>query len=192
MAGATSTSGQPIKRITLLQGQVRVSAVPQVEISTLLGSCIATCLFDPELGLGGMNHFLLAAPLAGTATHLASQHYGAYLMKLLIDEMLAHGASKPRLRAHLYGGANVHPGMIEFGTVNAEFACAYLARERIPVVRKNLGGVNARRVDFRPALGKARCRVVDNSLVSQSSIDPGADCGKLYPPTDAMKAMAIR
>ncbi|NLZ09711.1 MAG: chemotaxis protein CheD, partial [Alcaligenaceae bacterium] len=28
-------------------------------IATLLGSCVAVCLYDPKLRLAGMNHFLL-------------------------------------------------------------------------------------------------------------------------------------
>jgi chemotaxis protein CheD len=51
-----------ITRINILQGQARVSAGPRVEFSTVLGSCVATCLFDPDVEVGGMNHFLLAEP----------------------------------------------------------------------------------------------------------------------------------
>ena len=161
----------PIERITLLQGEARVCTSSQVEISTLLGSCIATCLFDLEAGVGGMNHFLLATPPAGQDTGIKHPHYGVFLMQQLIDAMLAKGASTSRLRAHLYGGANLHPGMVEIGTANAEFARAFLARESIPLVRGDLGGVNARRVDFQPASGKVRCRIVKNPLVSQVNFD---------------------
>ncbi|MBA4048959.1 MAG: chemotaxis protein CheD, partial [Sphingomonas sp.] len=49
-------------RLTVLQGQARVSGDPRVELTTVLGSCIACCLFDPTSHVGGMNHFLLAEP----------------------------------------------------------------------------------------------------------------------------------
>ena len=55
---------KPVTRITVMQGQALVSAGPRVELTTVLGSCVATCLFDPEVELGGMNHFLLAEPPA--------------------------------------------------------------------------------------------------------------------------------
>jgi chemotaxis protein CheD len=154
-----------ITRITIMQGQARVSAGPRVEFSTVLGSCVCSCLFDPLIELGGMNHFLLAEPPAGANSGDFDEHYGVYLMELLINDMLAHGASKQRLRAHLYGGANINSGLGQIGTRNAEFAHAFLARERITVVREDLGGSQARRVDFRPSKGQVRCRTVENTLV---------------------------
>jgi len=153
-----------VTRINVLQGQARVSAGPRVEFSTVLGSCVATCLFDPDVQVGGMNHFLLAEPPPGTHTGDFDEHYGVYLMELLINEMLTHGAAKSRMRAHLYGGANLNTGFARIGTKNAEFARTFLARERITVVHEDLGGMNARRVDFRPARGQVRCRTVENTL----------------------------
>ena len=52
----------PTTRLTVMQGQVRVSAGPRVELTTVLGSCVATCLYDPVVEVGGMNHFLLPDP----------------------------------------------------------------------------------------------------------------------------------
>ena len=157
----------PTTRLTVLQGQARVSAGPRVEFSTVLGSCVATCLFDPEEQVGGMNHFLLAEPPAGGGADSIDAHYGVYLMELLINEMLANGANKGRLRAHLYGGANLYPGMAAIGTANAAFARTFLLRERITLVREDMGGNNARRVDFRPASGMVRCRSVANTLAPE-------------------------
>jgi hypothetical protein len=50
-----------LERVTV-QGQALASADKSVEFSTVLGSCVATCLFDPDARVGGMNHFLLAEP----------------------------------------------------------------------------------------------------------------------------------
>jgi len=154
----------PMTRINVMQGQARVSAGPRVEFSTVLGSCVATCLFDPEIEVGGMNHFLLAEPSPSSATGDFDEHYGVYLMELLINEMLANGAAKHRLRAHLYGGANLNAGFARIGARNGEFARGFLADERITVVKEDLGGVFARRVDFRPSRGQVRCRTVENTL----------------------------
>lgn len=169
----------PLTRITIMQGQARVSAGPRVEFSTVLGSCVATCLYDPAIELGGMNHFLLAQPAAASSVSEADEHYGVYLMEVLINEMLAHGASKQNLRAHLYGGANLHSGMARIGTMNADFARAFLSREGIPLVREDLGGANARRVDFRPASGQVRCRTVEPALAPavQPAPRPQTACG---------------
>lgn len=172
MSHISAHKGPPITRITVMQGQARVSAGPRVELSTVLGSCVATCLYDPEIEVGGMNHFLLAEPPPGMTTGDFDEHYGVYLMELLINEMLAHGASKPRLRAHLYGGANLNSGLARIGTRNAEFARQFLSNERITVVREDLGGNQARRVDFRPAHGQVRCRTVENTMVPETRPTP--------------------
>ncbi|WP_374281541.1 chemotaxis protein CheD [Novosphingobium sp.] len=158
---------KPVTRITVMQGQALVSAGPRVELTTVLGSCVATCLFDPEVELGGMNHFLLAEPPAAQKAMGVDEHYGVYLMEVLINQMLAHGASKSRLRAHLYGGANLHANMARIGTANAEFARSFLQRERIPLIKEDLGGTQARRVDFRPASGQVRCRMVANDMAPE-------------------------
>lgn len=150
-------------KLTVLQGQFKVSSGPKVELSTVLGSCVATCLYDPVVELGGMNHFLLPEPPASHDRGQVDVHYGVYLMEMLINEMLNYGARKDRLRAHLYGGANIRSGMQQIGTANAEFARGFLLRERIELVREDLGGTNARRVDFRPASGMVRCRTVASS-----------------------------
>ena len=156
---------RPIERVTVMQGQALVDREPQLEFSTVLGSCVASCLYDPEARVGGMNHFLLSEPPAGLAeTTAVDEHYGVYLMELLVNEMLGIGARKSRLRAHLYGGANVNRNMMRIGTANAEFAQAFLRREGIIVMREDLGGTNARRVDFRPASGQIRFRTVEDRL----------------------------
>jgi len=150
------------ERITVLQGQALVSGEPRAELSTVLGSCVALCLFDPEARLGGMNHFLLAEPPISASGDTVDEFYGTYLMELLVNQMLAKGARKGRLKAHLYGGANVNRNMMRIGSANADFARSFVQREGIDLVRSDLGGISARRVDFRPASGQVRCRTVED------------------------------
>lgn len=161
----TITEAVPItQRITVLQGEVKVSGEPGVEFTTVLGSCVCTCLFDPQARIGGMNHFLLAEPPSHYTNMTFDEHYGVFLMELLINQMLAEGASKARLKARLYGGANLHSGMQQIGTVNAAFARRFLTQEGIPLMHEDLGGTSARRVHFLPASGKVRCRTADATV----------------------------
>lgn len=160
-------NAKAMRRITVLQGQVRVSRDADVELGTVLGSCVAACLFDPVAHVGGMNHFLLAEPPASHDPGQVDVHYGVYLMELLINEMLAKGAIKSRIRGHLYGGANLRAGMAPIGSANAAFARTFLEQERIQLMREDLGGNCARRVDFRPATGQVRCRTVENTLAPE-------------------------
>ena len=111
-----------MRRETVLQGEVKVSSDPLCELSTILGSCVAACLYDPESHVGGMNHFLLGEPAAGASRTTVDEHFGLYLMEVLINEMLKIGASRRAMRAHLYGGAKLHDGLGAIGAANAEFA----------------------------------------------------------------------
>ncbi len=153
-------STAPGQRLTIMQGEARASADPQVTMSTILGSCVATCLFDPVARVGGMNHFLLATPYDQGRSEGFDNHYGLYLMELLVNEMFKLGAVKSRMKARLYGGANMNPDLAPIGSGNAAFARAFLAAEGIAKVHEDLEGSHARRVEFRPASGLVRARIV--------------------------------
>ncbi|HET6396598.1 MAG TPA: chemoreceptor glutamine deamidase CheD [Pseudoxanthomonas sp.] len=120
---------------------------------TVLGSCVAACIRDPMLRLGGMNHFLLPDGNGGDG---APARYGSYAMEVLINELLKRGASRKRLEAKVFGGANVLKGFTSnpVGTRNAEFVRTYLDAERIPVVAEDLRGIHPRKVWFFPQTGK--------------------------------------
>lgn len=156
MSGQFGTVGS--KRITVLQGEARASADPAVEFNTILGSCVAMCLFDPVAKIGGLNHFLLAEPPSHKSRTTFDEHYGLFLMELLINETIALGASKQRLKARLYGGANMRDGLAQIGSANAAFARKFLHDERIELAYEDLEGRSARRVHFLPSSGKVRCR----------------------------------
>lgn len=165
MSPGKSGAAPAERRINVIQGTTQVTTDPSVILSTVLGSCVAACLFDGIAGVGGMNHFLLSEPREGDLAFGAqSERYGAYAMELLINEMLKAGATRGRMKAHLYGGANMRAGMQEIGTANARFAIRFLERDGIPLTFSNLGGNAARRVDFRAVKGQARCRVLSDQV----------------------------
>jgi chemotaxis protein CheD len=147
------------RRITVLQGSFAVSAEQGIVLTTILGSCVAVCLYDPQARIGGMNHFLLAEPGRGDILDpLARDRYGAFAMEELINAMMKQGAVRANLRAHIYGGANIHAGIWEIGTSNAQFAEDFLERDRIIICHRDTGGMDARRLEMRPSTGQVRCR----------------------------------
>ena len=81
------TRGRP-QVITVLQGQYRVSDRSDAVMSTILGSCVAACIYDPGTGVGGMNHFLLPGADTGQG---GSVRYGVHAMELLINALLGGG-----------------------------------------------------------------------------------------------------
>lgn len=150
---ATFQPAPPGKTITVIQGDYAVSADPEVVLSTVLGSCVAVCLFDPEAGVGGMNHFLLAD---FGQNHSNDLKYGVNAMELLINKVLQAGGQRRRLRAKLFGGARMTDHSRDIGDTNAQFAIDFIEREGITCVSQSLGGEKARRVQFNPSSGAAR------------------------------------
>jgi chemotaxis protein CheD len=124
-------------------------------IMTVLGSCIAACLWDGEQRIGGMNHFML--PDGGEES---SGRYGAYAMELLINEMIKRGARRTTLQAKVFGGGQVMRSFttMNVGERNTRFVLDYLHTERIPVVSKDVLDVYPRKVCYFPATGKAMVR----------------------------------
>ena len=148
------------QRIHVAQGDAKVSAGPDVVMTTLLGSCVAACIRDPGAGVGGMNHFLLPGE-GETATSSRSESYGLYLMELLINGLLKKGARRGSLEAKLFGGARMFDGLSDIGAKNAAFAKRFLEMEGIPLVGGNLGGTRGRRLEYWPVSGRARQSVMD-------------------------------
>lgn len=135
----------------VLPGEYYVSD-EDIIIMTVLGSCIAACIWDSRLRIGGMNHFML--PEGGADT---SGRYGSYAMELLINELIKRGATREYMQAKVFGGGAVISGMttMNVGERNTQFVLDYLATERIPVVSKDVMDIYPRKVVFFPVTGKA-------------------------------------
>ena len=140
--------------INIIQGEYRISDDQDVVLTTLLGSCVAACIWDPLLHVGGMNHFLL--PGDSDQQIRDSERYGVHLMELLVNALLRHGASRQRLLAKLFGGANLNVSLADIGARNGDFARRFLRNENIQIVSESLGGDRARKLQFWPASGRAR------------------------------------
>lgn len=153
--------------IYITQGEYRISHDPQEQISTILGSCVAACLWDPRAGVGGMNHFLLPFGLGGTVG--GSLRYGTHSMETLIIGLLSQGATRKNLQAKLFGGATMSANLGNIGSENARFAKEYLEDEDIPCVAADLEGIYARRVLFRPTTGQVRMMTVRSTDVGMAT-----------------------
>ena len=128
-----------LKIINIRGGEVYASKAP-VRIQTLLGSCVATCLFDPVNYIGGMNHFLLPGKTHETEL---SARYGINAMELLINTMMKLGANRYELCAKIFGGGDVlqvkHPAAT-IGRTNINFVKEFLTTEQIPILAHHVGG----------------------------------------------------
>jgi chemotaxis protein CheD len=129
-------------------------------VSTVLGSCVASCLFDPISAIGGMNHFML--PDAAEQSWMP-ECYGVHAMELLINQLMASGARRDRLVAKVFGAAHVVPGSTmgrKVADANSAFVKEFLAREGIAILGERLGGESPLHVSFFTHTGKVLLRTI--------------------------------
>lgn len=142
-------------------------------LATLLGSCVAVCLFDPALKVGGINHFML--PDIGRSKHgdVDSLLSGNFAMEALLNALLAKGAKKVRLQAKAFGGGTIidtDGGSLSIGMRNANFAREWLAREGIPLLSSDFLGPWSRKIIFLPGNGEAFCKRLVTNMANAAVI----------------------
>ncbi len=146
-----------------------------VMIRTLLGSCVAACLFDPESGVIGMNHFLLSNRRYAKNLPVCLSEagkYGIHAMELLINEMLQKGAKRRNLRAKAFGGSTMYrvsatrDNFFCVGEVNVRFIREFLKNEDIPLIAEDLGGEITRVIHFMPEDYSVHVRITRKASAS--------------------------
>jgi chemotaxis protein CheD len=138
--------------VKVLPGEYFVTG-EKIVICTVLGSCIAACLWDRTMNIGGMNHFMLPE---GDSTDVSGR-YGSYAMEVLINEMIKLGARRETMQAKIFGGGQVMANFttMNVGERNTEFVTQYLQTERIPIVSEDVLDIYPRKVVYFPVTGKA-------------------------------------
>jgi chemotaxis protein CheD len=153
-----SGSAAPIARAYLAPGRLFASA-EDVQVTTILGSCVAVCIWDPQAEVGGMNHFLLPSGRP------ASPRFGDSAVALLIGRLLELGAHRSRMSAKVFGGACVLEAFRadewSLGARNVEMAREQLGAASIPVVGEDVGGDLGRKLVFHVRTGGAWVRTIE-------------------------------
>ena len=142
--------------VTIHIGGVYASERPTI-IKTLLGSCVAVCLHDPQRAVGGMNHFMLPRG-DGDGDDAEAGRFGVHAMDLLIGAIMKAGGDRRRLVAKVFGGANVldlSGPVVDVPRRNIDFAKTFLEEEGIPVLSADVGGRYPRQIRFHTATGRA-------------------------------------
>jgi chemotaxis protein CheD len=133
-------------------------------LKTLLGSCVAVVLYDPEQQVGGMAHILLPE------SDGKQVHHGKHVdtaIPALIECTQSLSSSQLKLTAKVMGGASMFPGKKEtqIGSQNVEACLKILAATNIPVIGQHCGGNRGRKVLFDTSDGRVMVE-----LVGQGSI----------------------
>jgi chemotaxis protein CheD len=138
--------------------------VRSTEISTILGSCVAVCLYDKVEMIGGMNHYLV--PL-WNGNGLQSPKYGNVAIHRLVEGMLNVGCKINNLEAKVFGGGNVidtiaHEDMM-VGRKNIIIAKEILKEYKIPITAEDVGGTRGRRILLVSETGKVMLKYIKES-----------------------------
>ncbi len=122
-------------------------------VDTILGSCVAVCLYDPVQKIGGINHFMLPF---WNGTGLASPKYGNIAIEKLINRMKELGSKPANLQAKIFGGGEVvetKVNIFKIGERNIEIANKILKEHRIKVTGQSVGGKLGRKLRFNTETG---------------------------------------
>jgi chemotaxis protein CheD len=156
LASAGPVAGER-QRAYLLPGQLHVSQHP-CQIRTILGSCVAICLWDSR-GVGGMNHFLLPASSEGRP---ASARFADVATRTLLEELHALGCRPPHLQAKIFGGSSMFQKQdhhaISLGAKNVAAALDLMKNAGIPVSVQETGGTRGRKIIFNTDDGIVWCQ----------------------------------
>ncbi len=132
-------------------------------VKTVLGSCVAVCLWDKRLHIGGINHYMLAT---WNGNDLASPKYGNIAIDKLIEKMVSLGSRVGDLQAKVFGGGELididgGPMSTMIGERNIMMARMMLAERKIPIVSSSTGGRRGRKIMFFTDTGEVHHKFLD-------------------------------
>lgn len=146
----------------LFPSEVMVGTSPTI-ISTVLGSCVAICLYDQRLRIGGMNHYML--PL-WNGNGLASPKYGNIAIELLVAKMEAAHSRRSDWVAKVFGGASQFTNSsIRVGDRNIQVAESMLAQLGMKMNAHSLGGTQGRKIHFDTYTGQVSMKYIEKNLI---------------------------
>ncbi len=163
----------------LYAGSLLVEEAPHI-VTTVLGSCVSVCLWDPVTKTGGINHYMLPS---WNGDGSPSFKYGDIAIGELIERMFKKG-SKRNLMAKVFGGAGVFQqgspkgrrllgveqsnGSLEIGNKNIEIAKKILKDKGIPIIRSDVGGNVGREIMFHTDTGDVFVKKIKAKLLNGS------------------------
>ena len=141
-------------------------------VTTVLGSCVAVCLFDKTTNIGGINHFMLPY---WNGQGLSSPKYGNIAIPKLIDKLASLGVKKSHLIAKVFGGGEVIEAssqIFNIGVRNIALAEELLHELKIPIVARSVGGKNGRKITFNTKTGEVKQKLITTKRLDLSAFHP--------------------
>ena len=133
-------------------------------VKTILGSCVAICLWDPVTKIGGINHYMLPH---WNGNDLASPKFGNIAIEKLLERMIQLGAKKEHLQAKIFGGGDLISkggSSMLIGERNIRVARLMLEEKGIPIIASSTGGRKGRKILFFTDTGEVRHKFIEKSI----------------------------
>ncbi|MCF0190607.1 MAG: chemotaxis protein CheD [Marinilabiliaceae bacterium] len=132
-------------------------------VKTVLGSCVAVCLWDKRLHFGGINHYMLPT---WNGTDLASPKYGNIAIEKLIEKMRSLGSRVEDIQAKVFGGGELldvggGKSTTMIGERNIAIAKLLLEQNKIPIISSSVAGKRGRKILFFTDTGEVRHKFLD-------------------------------
>ncbi len=130
-------------------------------VQTILGSCVAICLWDPVAKIGGINHYMLPT---WNGNDLASPKYGNIAIDRLVERMIQLGSRIENLEAKVFGGGDListDRSVMLIGERNIRVARIILEEKNIPVIASSTGGRKGRKILFFTQSGEVRHKFLE-------------------------------
>ncbi len=165
MISVPDTAKQEKNSIVIGMGEVVVTSSPSAVLTCIgLGSCIAVCVYDNVVKLGGMIHIVLPQHHSDNAVEFSK--YADTGVPLLLAKMIQNGGHKDRLIVKIAGGAQmtVSPGTkdtFRTGEKNLTQILAALEKVNVGLTAADVGGNLGRTVKLHIATGTVTVKTVN-------------------------------
>lgn len=156
------------ERVFLLPGEYLISKKPH-EVTTLLGSCIAVCLYSKKAKFGGVNHYMLPT----SSSSEKSGKYGDYSIQTIVNFLQRGAGTLQGAEAMIFGGAAVVGAIrsgANIGEKNIELARKMLAEYKIPITQAHVGGNTGMKIKYQTWNNTIEWRYIERSQFADTML----------------------
>ncbi|NLK62150.1 MAG: chemotaxis protein CheD [Fusobacteria bacterium] len=148
-----------IKKYFLQPGYIFITKEPYI-IETVLGSCVALCLWDKINKIGAMNHYIY--PECNDIKKQTAK-YGNVSLNHMIKMYIKDGGILDNTIAYAFGGAkNIYLSSL-VGDSNVEIVNRVLGKYQIKLSAYDFGGIRGRKVTFNTENGEYKIDVIKSN-----------------------------
>ena len=150
-------------------GEFRISADAGAELITVTASCVALVLYDTVHHIAGMIHLVLPGRRKQRREEDRNSFFADTGVPLLIEEMIKSGSAQKNLVATVVGGGQIltqDTEAVDIGKQNAETTESLLRENGIPIIRKDVGGKEGRRITLKVSTGDVKIEKISREQES--------------------------